>query len=78
MTKILWVLFAAVLQLVLAYPASAWYLGREVELAIDEPYKQVESGPYIKSVKREYRRGVFSSKETVSFELFGDMLRPMD
>jgi uncharacterized protein YdgA (DUF945 family) len=78
MKKFLWILLAAVLLVGLAYPASAWYLGSQVELAVNEPYKQVESVPYIKIVKREYRRGVFSSEETVTFELFGDILRLMD
>lgn len=78
MKKILSIFLAVVLLLVLAYPASAWYLGRQIELAVDEPYKQIESLPYIKIVKREYRRGVFSSEETVTFELFGDLLRFME
>lgn len=78
MKKILSILLAAVLLVVLAYSASAWYLGRQVELAVNEPYKQVGSVPYIKIVKREYRRGVFSSEETVTFELFGDLLRFME
>src|SRR5882672_8024138 len=68
----------ALLVLVLAYPASAWYLGKQVEMAVNEPYKQIESLPYIKIVNRGYRRGVFSSDETVTFELFGDLMRFME
>ena len=78
MKKALSLLLAIVLLLVAAYSAGAWYLGTQVELAINEPYRQIASVPYVKIVKREYRRGVFSSEETVTFELFGDMLRFME
>ena len=58
-----------------AYSAGAWYLGGQAELAVNEPYKQIESIPYVKVVNREFRRGVFSSDETVTFELFGNMAK---
>ncbi len=73
MKKILAVLVVAGLVIIAAYSASAWYLGRQVELAVSEPYKQLESVPYVKIVKREYRRGIFTSDETVTLELFGNL-----
>lgn len=62
---------------VIAYPAAAWLLGRQVESALGEQYKQMESLPYLKVVKREYQRGVYSADETVTFEAFGDMFRAL-
>lgn len=75
MKKIL--LIALAVLAVLAYPASAWYVGMQVEAIAGQPYRQIESMPYVKLVKREYKRGVFSSDETVTFELFGDLSRFM-
>jgi len=73
MNKVTATLVAFGLLVIAAYPASAWYLGRQVEQAASDSYKQVESVPYMKVVKREYRRGVLTSDETVTFELFGNM-----
>lgn len=78
MKKIVSILLGIMLLLVAAYSTGAWYLGSQIELAVNEPYKQIASMPYVKIVKREYRRGVFTSEETVTFELFGDMLRFME
>lgn len=60
-----------------AYPAASWLLGKQVESALDDQYKQVESLPYLKVVKRDYQRGVFSADETITFEAFGDMFRAL-
>ena len=73
MNKVTAILVAFGVLVIAAYPASAWYLGRQIEQAASDSYKQVESVPYVKVVKREYRRGVLTSDETVTFELFGNM-----
>lgn len=75
MRKIVAILFAIVLLLGAAYAAGAWYLGGRVEQAVAEPQKRFESMPYIKIVRRDFQRGMFSSEETVTYELFGDFFR---
>ncbi len=60
---------------VVAYPAGAWYLGREVEGAIGAPYRQLANLPTLKVVAREFRRGVFSSEQIVRLELLGELSR---
>ncbi|HVY07187.1 MAG TPA: YdgA family protein [Burkholderiales bacterium] len=75
MKKILAGLLAACLLLAAAYAGGAWYIGKEVEAVIGEPYRQIEAMPYVKILKREYRRGVFTSEEKVTFELFGNIMR---
>lgn len=55
----------------IAYPASAWFLGMQVQSSFDEQYRALEEQPYIKVVSRDYQRGLFSATETVTFELKG-------
>lgn len=62
---------------VVAYPAAAWYLGSQVESTLEAQYKQMETLPYARVVERSYDRGVFSATESVTIELFGDMMRAM-
>lgn len=69
---------AIALPIVLAYPAAAWVLGKQVETALGEQYKQIESVPYIKVIDRQYDRGVFASSEVVTFEVLGDMFRSLE
>lgn len=53
-----------------AYTASAWYLGKNVEAKVNEQYDNLEaSQPYLRFVDREYRRGIFESEETVTLIL---------
>ena len=75
MKKIIAILLAIVLLLAAAYVAGAWYLGGRVEEAVAEPQKRLESMPYVKIVRRDFQRGLFSSEETVTYELFGDFFR---
>lgn len=70
-------LLVLVLLLGAAYAGGAWYLGGQVEAVVAVSQKQVEGMPYAKVLRREYNRGVFTSTEVVSYELFGDMLRSM-
>jgi uncharacterized protein YdgA (DUF945 family) len=78
MKKIVVVLLAIALLLGAAYAAGAWYLGGRVEEAVAEPQKRFESMPYIKIVRRDFQRGLFSSEETVTYELFGDFFRAIE
>lgn len=57
--------------LALAYPATAWFLGMRVQAAVDEAYAMAAEYPYVRVVKRDYQRGVFSATEVVTLELFG-------
>ncbi len=66
---------SAILIAAVAYPAGAWFIGREVEAALDAPYRQLAALPYLKVVAREFRRGVFTSQVTVRLELFGELSR---
>lgn len=59
------------------YVASSWFLGKKVENVLGRQYKLVQSLPYAKMVKRDYRRGLFRSEETVTFEFLGDMARAL-
>jgi len=61
----------------LAYPATAWVLGGRVETALDDSYKLLAEHPYAKIVKRDYQRGVFSSTEVATIELFGDLAKSL-
>lgn len=61
--------------LVIAYPSAAWVLGRQIEAAADELHAQFEMGPLVKVAERRYQRGIFSSSETVTLEVFGGMAR---
>jgi len=63
---------------VVAYPATSWYLGKQVEDTLDRQYAQAESLPYVKVVERKYDRGVYGATETVTIEVLGDMMRAMD
>lgn len=54
--------------LVLAYPASAWVVGRQVQSINDRQYAQFEPNPYVKVVQRSYQRGVFAADEVVTIE----------
>ena len=73
MKRLLRISCVLLLVLAITYPAAAWYLGTQAEAAMNGPYGQIGSLPYLKVVKREYRRGVFSSDDTTIVELFGGM-----
>ena len=75
MKKIISTLLAIVLLGAAAYSMGAWYMGQQIEQSIGNPFRQFESLPYIKIVKRDFKRGVFRSEETVTFELFGELTR---
>ncbi len=62
---------------VIAYPAAAWYFGSQVESTLASQYRQVEALPYARIVERTYEGGVFSARESITIELFGDLTRAL-
>lgn len=56
-----------------AYPLATWMAGKTVEENLAAQYRQLETNPYLKVVKRDYQRGFYRSTETVTFELFGNL-----
>lgn len=69
---------AVVLAALLAsYPLATWMLGKGVEATLAEQYKQLEAVPYMKVVQRDYQRGIYRSTDTVTFEVFGDLLKTL-
>lgn len=77
MKKTVIVVSAVAVAVALAYPATAWVLGKQVEAVLDDQYKLLADSPY-KVVKRDYRRGVFGSTEVVTIELFGDIMKSLE
>lgn len=69
---------AIAVPVLLAYPAASWVLGTQIESALSDQYKQIESMPYVKVVERKFERGVFASTEVVTFEVMGDMFRSLE
>lgn len=53
----------------IAYPASAWWLGGQIEAGYGQQYEQLAGIPYLRLVDQAYQRGVFSSSASATFEL---------
>ena len=66
----------AVGTLAIVYSGSAWYLGRQIEASMDEQFTKVGNYPFLKVVDRKFERGIFSSTQTVSIEVAGDLIKP--
>lgn len=62
---------------VAAFPASSWWLGKMIESAHDEQYRQVANLPYLTVASRDYQRGIYSATETVTFELSREWFQAM-
>jgi len=62
----------------LAYPAASWYLGVRVESVLDAHYRQLESMAYVTVSERHYERGVFGATESVTLELFAELMKQLD
>ena len=61
----------------LAYPASAWYLGKQVEAQLGAQYAlATQSIPNMKVVERQYARTIFDAEERVLIEVPPSMLPP--
>jgi uncharacterized protein YdgA (DUF945 family) len=72
------VIGAVVALLVLAYPAATWWTGKQVESRLADNAKQLEEVPFLKVVKREFKRGLASSTEDVTIELFGGLRQALE
>lgn len=68
-------LLAALGIALLAYPAASWYLGIRVESVLDDHYRQLESMAYVTVSERHYERGVFGATESVTLEIFGELMK---
>lgn len=77
MKKLLAIVLGVVLLAAAGYAASAYYIGKQVEVSMAEPYKKLAYDPNVKVIKRDYQRGVFASTETVVIEVFGDIFRAL-
>ncbi len=65
-----------VVVLALAYPAAAWFLGLSIEREWNAREQHVlQQIPYITVVKRDYRRGIYSSTEEVTYGLGDSILK---
>ena len=62
-------LIAVVVALAALYPAAAWYTGKRVEEQLAGAKSQPQASPYVKVVKQDYQRGVFSSVQDTTIEL---------
>ena len=52
-----------------AYPAASWYTGKRIEVTMTELAQQSIKSPYVKIVKQDFQRGVFSSTEDTIIEI---------
>lgn len=77
MKKTIGLLLAVAFLLGGIYLGATWFMGKNIENVIGQQYKMVQSLPYAKMVKREYRRGLFTSEEKVTFEFFGEMMQAL-
>jgi len=67
-----------VVVLALAYPAASWVIGMSVEHQLLERERlALDQVPYLAVVKRDYRRGIYSSTEEVTFGLSGSFLKSL-
>lgn len=72
-----WLIFVVAL-LVVAYPASAWFIGKNVHSTmVANTERALAAAPYIKVIKRNYKSGVFSSTEESTIEIAGDLFRSL-
>lgn len=65
-----------VVVLALAYPAAAWMIGMSVQREVLERERlALEQVPYFAVVKRDYRRGIYSSTEELTLGMGGSFLK---
>ncbi len=68
------ILLVVVIVVALAYPAAAWVLGMSIERQWHEQEQlAAQRVPYIEVVKSDYRRGVYSSTEEVTYSIGGPL-----
>ena len=65
-----------VVVLALAYPAAAWVIGMSVQhQVLEREQLALEQLPYLAVVKRDYRRGIYSSTEEITVGMGGSFLK---
>jgi uncharacterized protein YdgA (DUF945 family) len=68
----------AVVVVILAYPVAAWVIGLSAEHTWQQREQQVtQRFPFFETVRREYRRGVYSSIEEVTYRVGGSLANAM-
>ncbi len=63
--------------LAVGYPASAWYLGSQIEKAHADVRTMMAAQPYLKIVNESYERGLFSASETTTIEIPAALFHPV-
>lgn len=68
---------AAAVAAVLAagYPASSWYLGKQIEATHAEIDAKIAAIPYLKLVRHDYQRRLFGADEVITVEIPAAMFR---
>lgn len=67
---------AVVAALAAAYPASAWYFGKQIEAAHAEIDQQIAAVPYLKLVKHDYNRELFNATEVITLQIPAELFQP--
>ncbi len=67
---------AVVVVLGAGYLGSTWFLGSMIEKVHAEADKKIAAVPYIKLVKHDYERSLFSADETVTLEIPAALFAP--
>jgi uncharacterized protein YdgA (DUF945 family) len=57
------------------YPAASWYLGKQIEATHAEIDAKIAAIPYLKLVRHDYQRGLFSADETITIEIPSSLFR---
>lgn len=70
-------LLASVCIAALLYVLSSWLVGQGVEATLDAQMARLRELPNAKLVARQYTRGVLTSRDTTTFELFTDVVQAM-
>lgn len=74
--RIAWAL--VLVAVILAYPVAAWVIGVSAEHTWQQREQQVtQRFPFFETVKREYRRGVYSSTEEATYRVGGSVANGM-
>ena len=63
--------------LAVGYPASAWYLGSQIENAHAEVRAMMAAQPYLNIVNESYERGLFGASETTTIEIPAAFFQPV-
>ena len=75
-SKLTVVAASVVAVLAVGYPASAWYLGSQIEKAHADVRTMMAAQPYLKIVNQSYERGLFGASETTTIEIPAALFHP--